>query len=501
MPLRRGAGLHGRLLLLAPTVALVVYGGYLYRHICFAVGGSDSSGYANAARGVVRGALVVPIDGLERFDLPASLAPAFTPLGYVALTGRRAMAPLYPVGFPLHLSAAGAVFGWERAPYLVSPLAAVLCLVLIHAVGRELGLSRWASAAGALVLAACPVFVFQAVQPMSDVVATFWGLAAVWAALRARRGRTLHAAAAGFAFGIAVLVRPMDALLLLPLLFALPFERRALLGFGLGCAPLAAALLGYDVLCFGAPFRTGYGLTGLWTHFSRAFFPAHLLRYVRWTADVLTPLVALGWLAAPFDRRLPRRDRALLLSWFGVFLLGYSFYEPGDAWWWTRFLLPGLPAAILGFLLVARDLAEAARPRWRTAAAAVAALVIVLSALLGFRHARLWGALGLSSAQRVFPDACRRAGESLPPDALVLSMEMSGALRYYTALTPVRWDALDAGSFAALRQATERRGAAWYALLLRSEVAEAAPRVPGRWTHLWDERGASLWRLDDSARP
>ncbi len=81
--------------------------------------------------------------------------------------------------------------GWELGPYLVSPIAALLVLVLVFLVGRELGLPRGWAAAAAVVLAACPVFVFQAIQPMSDVVATAWCLAAIFAALRSRARRPL----------------------------------------------------------------------------------------------------------------------------------------------------------------------------------------------------------------------------------------------------------------------------------------------------------------------
>ena len=174
------------LLLAAASVAgLAIYGAYLYRHTCFAVGGSDSSGYANAARALVNGPLVSPVPGLERFGLAGSEATAFTPLGYVLLHGP-SMAPKYPVGFPLHVAAAAQLAGWELGPYVVSPIAALLVLVLVFLVGRELGLPRGWAAAAAVILAACPVFVFQAIQPMSDVVATAWGLAAIFAALRSR---------------------------------------------------------------------------------------------------------------------------------------------------------------------------------------------------------------------------------------------------------------------------------------------------------------------------
>jgi 4-amino-4-deoxy-L-arabinose transferase-like glycosyltransferase len=476
--------------------ALSLYGVYLYRHTCFAVGGSDSSGYANAARGFAQGELVVPIEGLSRFDLPASFGSIFTPLGYVLLPGHRTTAPMYPIGFPLHLALAGTLFGWEKAPYLVSPLAAIFCLIIMYAAGRELGLSRWAAVGGALLLASCPTFVFQAVQPMSDVTATFWTLVAVLAALKAREDRR-WAAVAGFALGIAVLVRPLDVLLLLPLTLALPLGRRGLALFLLGGVLPAAFLFAYNNACFGSPFESGYSMTGHWGRFRLAYFPSHFSNYVRWTSSVLTPLVCLGWLALPFARRTPGRDRAFLFTWFASFLLAYSFYQPADQWWYTRFLLPGMPAIILAFLLVVRDLALASSGFVRQGMAVAAVIAVALATALGFRNAKSWSALDIWRGQAAFPRACLLAAERLPVGALVVSSDLSGALRYYTKLQPVRWDVLTGDSFGELRERAAVKGAHLFALLRNYEILMAKPHLPGNWTHLADLEDVSLWALED----
>jgi len=480
---------------LAALAALALYGAFLLRHTSFAVGGSDSSGYLNLARDLVKGQLVVPLPVLDRLGLPDAAGPAFAPLGFVYLHRRHAMAHLYPIGFPLHEAAAAALAGWNRGPFLVGPLAALLCLVLVFLVGRELGLSRAGAVGAAALLGSVPAFIFQAVQPMSDVVATLWCLAAVAAALRSRR-RAGWALAAGLAFGVAALVRPMNALLLPALAFALPLRRRTLVRFGLGGLPSAAAVLVYDTICFGGPLTTGYGLTGHGAYFRLAHFPGHFAHYVQWTAEGFVVLPFLAWLAVPFRPRIAGRMRALLLVWFGAFLLAYSFYGPGDAWWWTRFLLPGLPAIPLGCMLVVQDLAASGPARVRRGLAAAAAVAIAAAAYLGFRHARSWGALDAWRGQETFPRACRDAAERLPAGALVLSKDLSGALRYYTDLTPVRWDAFLGDDFVRTRPGTEARGARWFALLRRYEVPDAAPHIPGRWTFLGDVGDSSLWKLE-----
>src|SRR6266508_3271326 len=167
------------------------------------------------------------------------------------------MVPSDPPGLPLHIALGGLVAGWNYGPFVVSPFAALISVFLMYLVGRELGLTRLFSTAGAAVLALCPVFVYMAEQPMSDIVATMWSLAAILFALRSRRRET-WAAEAGAAFGFAVLVRPADALLLIPLAFAIRLRLRTLLWFLLGAAPFAAAYLAWNQLAFGNPFRTGY---------------------------------------------------------------------------------------------------------------------------------------------------------------------------------------------------------------------------------------------------
>ena len=484
----------------AGVAALALYGAFLYRHTSFAVGGSDSSGYLNAARALVKGPLVEPLTVLDRLGLPESAGPGFVPLGFVYLPGRRAMAPLYPIGFPLHEAAAVLLMGWERGPFLVSPLAALLCLALLFFVGREVGLPRWAAAGAAVLLAGVPSFLFQAIQPLSDVVATLWCLAAVFAALRSRR-RPAWAYAAGFAFGVSILVRPMDVLILPALLCALPLDRRTLIRFGLGGLPAAAVLSAYDIVCFGRPWSTGYGLTGHASAFRVANFPRRFARYVRWTGEGFSYLPCLGWAAVLFRRRIPWRDRLLVLSWLGAFLGAFSFYDydPANAWWWVRFLLPGMPAIPLGCMLVVHDLAASDGRRVRRWIPAAAAVAIAATEFVGIRHARQWGVLDDSRSEQTFPQACRSAAERVPAGAIVLSMDLSGALRYYTDLTPVRWDAFLNDDFIRTRPIVEARGARWFALLRRYEVADAAAHIPGRWTLLGDVGDTSLWRLEPPA--
>ena len=128
----------------------------------------------------------------------------------------------------------------------MSPIAALLCLLLLYLLARDFGLSPIWSASTALIFAAWPVFLFQALQPMSDIVATLWSLAAILFARRSR-ARPAWALGAGAAFGIAILVRPTNVLLALPLAFALPMSGPSLVLFAAGGLPFAGLLAAYNL--------------------------------------------------------------------------------------------------------------------------------------------------------------------------------------------------------------------------------------------------------------
>lgn len=484
------------------SALLLVYALLLFHHASRSVGGSDSSGYLNAARLFATGHLTEPIRGLERLGLSLEFAPVFVPLGYTPARQPGRMAGSYPPGLPLHMALAGKLGGWATAPFLVSPIAGLACLVLFYLLGRELRLPPAFAFAGSLLLAFLPTFVFIALQPMSDVVATAWVLAAIFAAYRARRGEhvSIWAGLAGLAYGIGVVVRPTNAIVLAPLLFALPARPKSWLSFFAGGLPAAVLLLGYNSAVFGSPWATGYQSL-LAEGMAWANFPDRVRHYGYWIGRLLTPLVPVGWLAVAMDRRASLRDRAVLLSWFGVFFLFYCFYAVYEAWWYTRFLLPGVPALILGALVVARDLlirdGAARPPRW-AAGIAVALLATALSVEIDFNEKNR--VHRFYKSERVYPRASEMARRRLSEDDVIVSMQMSGALHYYTPLTYAMWNWLLPERFAVLRVSTESRGHRWYALLAPFETQEVRKNLPGDWREIDRVGDVVLWELPPASR-
>ena len=482
---------------LSVAVLFLAYALVLFHHTSFSAGGSDSSGYVNGARLLAHGRAHEPIRGLARLGLSSDFAAVFTPLGYTAARQPGAMVPSYPPGLPLHMALASLLAGWNSGPFLVSPIAGLACLALLYLLGRELQLPPLLALAGCALLAFAPTFVFQTLQPMSDALATAWALAAVLAAYRARGRSALWAAAAGAAFGLGVLVRPTNVLVLFPLLLALPPRARSWLSFAAGGVPFAVFHFLYSAAAFGSPWTTGYRSL-LSEGMALRNFPARARHYGYWIARLSSPLVPIGWLTVAADRRAPLRDRAVLLSWFAAFFLFYSFYETYDAWWYTRFLLPAFPALILGALVAARDFVISRGSwagRWRMAfagALVVAALAFEVLFVAGERVHKF------SKGERIYPEACAVARRRVPSQGIVVSMQMSGALHYYTDATYAMWNWLLPERFEQLRVSTESRGFRWYALLAPFETEYVRQNLPGKWREIDRVGDVVLWELPPS---
>ncbi len=488
-----------RVLFYLSMAAAVGYGGLLIWKTSFAVGGSDSSGYANTAKMLAGGRVVAPVEAPGRLDLPDRFDRAFMPLAFEPGPRPHTMVPFYPPGFPLHLAAAGIIGGWEYAPFFVSPLAALLLVLATYFLARELGLSRAFACAAAAILAACGVLLFQAVQAMSDVVAAVWATGAVLFALRSRK-REAWAAAAGVAFGVAVLVRPTNAILAAPLLLALAWRPKALAYFAAAGAPFAVFLARWNIAIYGGPLRTGYsGILGdfAWSNFSVRF--AH---YARTLAQMFSPLIPLGWIGVAADRRVPLRDRALLVLWFAAYFLLYCFWGPYETWWYTRYLLPAFPALVIGAVLVARDLLrltpEIAEGPFRSPrlAVALAAVLFLVVADAEHRGIKKWKPFGIADGEKTYPLAMDLARKLLPERSLVVSHQFSGALRYYTEHQPVRWDWLAPGDFSIVRAQAEAKGYRLFALGVPWEQEKMFENAPGKWKEVGSVRDVKLWELE-----
>ena len=496
----------------AVVIFLLYYSWLLWTNLCDVAGGSDSSGYLNYAWRLRHGNLREPIKALEVLNLGDEYSPLFRPLGMTWGSDRRTIVPAYPPGLPFHMVLLAEIFGWEKGPYLVSPLAALVGIFLMYALSRQFGLSRPLSLAGGAWLAGFPVFLFIAVQPMSDVLAVFWSMAAIIAGLRSRKD-SAWAWLAGAAFGIGILVRPTNLLILFPLLFAMPLKPKVYARFLLGGLAFGVLQIGMNIALYGAPWTMGYRGEIAASLSARNFYPG-FLHYSRWLSNLLTPLVPLAWLGILLDRKILWKDRLLLFFWFAPFLVFYSVYGPSENWTFLRFFLPALPALIFSALLAIRDArgyfiaklspGPGVQPPRRSLAPLIpkglAVILIMLVAAVEIREVKTLKLLDVNEYEAVYKRGCLFVKDKLPEKSVVLSAQMSGALTYYTNLIPCLWDVLQPGEFSLVRHAALLHGYDLFALLFPFEEEGFQKKVPGRWQKIETIRFLSLWRLVPGAK-
>ena len=481
---RRGSGRHtlaSNTLIARATfvIAVVLYGVVIVTHTSEVAGGSDSSGYANEARLIARRVADERITELDRFGLDDSFTSPFTPLGYTSWRPRYAT-PSYPPGLPMHMALAGVLFGFKHAPFYVSPIAAIAGLILLSLFALRLFRSWWIAIGAGFALALCATYVFLALQTMSDVLTTTWTIAAMAAAWKSRDGDARWAAVAGVSFAIAVWVRPANVILGIAFLFALPWTKKAIAYCAIGGAIFVAPLFVWNAKQYGSPFRTGYGAAG--GLFGLSYFPSHSLNYLRWTSELLTPLVMAGAIYS-IVRARQERIHLVLALWFWTLFLFYCIFGPYEEWWYTRFLLPGYPAIILSTIYAARAVSLRAL-----------ALTLLLIGGTGFCWSVHYDLLDMAIGEAIYPDTIRWSRAEIPRDALVIAMQFSGARKYYDNRFSLRYDWLDADRVRVLEQKVPADR--WWAIVGEFELEDVLQRTGGRWTKISQLRDSLVLHRD-----
>ena len=477
---------------LAALCAAMLYVAVLLANISRTAGGSDSSGYLNEARMLARGETSVVIEPLRTLGLDRSWIAALTPIGFTwGKEGTATMAPGYPPGLPIHMVLAARIAGWDTGPFLVSALAALGCGVLMFAIARLLGISQPGAFLSAAMLLLLPQVIAHALQPVSDVLATFWALAAMACILRSEAAPRM-AILAGAAFAIGVWVRPTNILMIVPMLIAARFRVRTIVGLLAGAAPFGIALLLYHARAYGSPLRTGYGTFDDVVSWQNIAACATI--FATWTMAISTPFVFPGAFAVAFDRSRDMRIRVLLPCWFGIFFAFYCLWAPFADWWSTRFLLPGMPGLIFGVVLVLESLGKTRSVAVRSAIALIIAMMLIRP-IVACREFRV---LATDDTESVYRESVTWAERQLPRNAVLMSGSLSGAFFYYTGRFSVRPDQIDNDRFQLLRAYLGIHDRPLYAVLSPVEMppGELPNRFKGNWVKLDELRGIELWRLE-----
>ena len=428
----------------------------------FAAGGSDSYCYLQQARAWARGQLR-EVDPLA-LEAPWPDAPlTFTPAGHIpSPTVRGATAPICPAGLSLAMvpfvwAGRAGEAGGDALVFAVVPLFGVLLVWSTYLLGARF--SRRVGLASAFLVACSPAFLFQLMQPMSDVPA-----AALWvlAAATVTSGKRRSPLAAGLAASAAIVMRPnlLPMGLVLGLFLLVRPERLwrecARDGAVFAAASLPGCLLVAIVqaMFYGSPLRSGYGT--LAALFAAEHIVPNVLRYATWMwqSHGFVWLVAL---AAPFV--LPGWLTTLLLSLVIVNVACYLPYTVFNDWWYLRFLLPAIAilmvlsmAAVDALLHLLRKPSWLARESTREASRTShtglsdrfgAIAFAILTCLFFIREARARSVFDLQRLEARYERAGLYVDSHLPPNALVVTSWESGSIRYYGHRHTLVWDALD----------------------------------------------------------
>ena len=458
------------LLLLAVMTVLLASRGAV------SVGGADSAGYLSQARLWQQRRVHAPVP-LQIPGLPDT-AWVQSPLGFRPDPTGTAIVPSYPPGLPWLEAAALTVGGEGLAvrglPWFMS-LVALAALFTLAA--------RHADAAGAALAAVClatlPAFLFQSLQPMSDVPAL-----ALWLLALALASHHHPAALAGAAVAtaVAILVRPNLAPLALPVAWqavqtpgapgralhrALPIALALLTAIGLVAAVQARL--------YGSPLQSGYGRAS--ELFALSHVGPNLRLYPAWLVEsTSTPgaaLLIVGslWLLVR-SVRLPWVLPSLLMG--AMTIAAYLVYVPFDSWTYLRFVLIALAVTTLG---IAGALADAWHRRpgpWRFP---VFAALVLLVGLPNLQQAQRLGVFGLRAREYRYEAAGRFVAEQMPDDTVLVAGQHSASASYYSGRDVLRADLLDAASFATVSRWAEREDRPLVFVLDASEAERLRPRL------------------------
>ena len=452
------------------------------------VAGADASGYVSEAAMLGRGTLVY-VDDLA--DLRRGFDAYLTsPLGWRP-SSETEQVPTYPPGLPLLMAIPHAVAGVDGASAVVV-VSAALAVMSTGLIAVRLG-GGLAGILASVLLAFTPVFLHQAIQPMSDVPVTAAWTLCFLLLQRGGRSDTL----AGIACAAAVLIRPnLAPLAMVPLWMA---ERRVAFA-----GPVAVAGLGLAALqqvSYGSPFRSGYGATD--ELFALSNIVPNAGRYAGWMLAT-APLTFVGLLGA-FRLRRDARARGMLV-FAALVIVAYLVYAVFDDWTYLRFLLPA--SAMFAAFSAAEMVA------WLDRVPAVFRLVAAFLAILGMAAtgvatARTRDAFKLADQLARVDQVAAFVRSETPAAAVVVAGEQSGSMRYATGRSIVRWEAATPESFGASLSALDRASRpvvivldAFEESLFRARLS-AVPAAALDWPPAVDagsSRRTRVWRVADRER-
>ena len=397
----------------------------------WSVGGSDSSCYGLMAKAFASGELQPHsvLAGAPWPAVPLTLAPG----GFIPSTLQGdAATPICAPGMSFVMAPLAMLFGPD-AIFWLTPIAAFVLVLSAFAIARQLA-GDVAGATAAILTATSPIVLYQAVQPMNDILT-----AALWLSALAIGGSPL---VSGVLTGAAILVRPNLAPLAV-VLAAIPLIQNATRDERLRgvSAMIAGALPGVVTLAwlnhalYGSMFGSGYGAAS--KLFALANIGPNLSNFSRAIFETQHVVPLMG-LAAPlvFDG-IKRQGTALLLVFAAGVFATYLLYSPYPEWWYLRFLIPGIVVLLILAGAVSVHLLSKAN---------MGGLIPIAAVVLGILGVRIAGDRDAFELQRLEGRYRASAGlvrDRLPPNAVLITVWQSGSVRFHADREIVMWESLD----------------------------------------------------------
>ncbi len=433
---------------MASAVAIAAAAAVLWVGLSYgahAAGGADAFGYVSQAYLWLRGDVQIDQPLAPQLSWPFAIE-SLSPLGYRAGAAPNTTVPTYSAGVPMIMAGFVLVFG-ECGPFYVQPVFAALLVLFTFGLAHRLTGDRLTSLLAAVLMACSPLLSFNMAVPMSDTVT-----AALWTAvlLVLTWPRVTHAFLAGCIAAAAIMARPnLAPLVLAGCLAAEIWGRREngarrgarAFAFLVAVTPAIIAVAILNTRLYGSPLASGYGRAS--ALYTLSVVPGNLWRYSSWLVQsqsvaVLLALVPL--LVAPARPSwLTARVAAPVAAFVVILTASYLIYFQFDVWWYLRFLLGAFPVL---FILMAAALA------WLTRlgppAVAVPGLVLVVAMIVWYCVRFLLATPGLEvrSGEARYVAVAQYVRQQLPSNAIVIAMQHSGTMAFYSGRRTLRYDFL-----------------------------------------------------------
>ena len=462
--LRRGDGGQDTIAAVIAVAVAIGLAAFAVARGTWAVGGSDSSCYALMAKSFAAGRLQ-PQSTLADAPWPG-VSVTLSPGGFIPSPLRAgAASPICAPGLSVLMAPLAAAFGRD-AIFWLTPIAAFVLVLSAFAIARQLA-GGMAGATAAILTATSPIVLYQAVQPMNDIVT-----AALWLLALAVSGSHF---VAGALVGLAILVRPNLAPLAL-VVAAIPLVQhgtreqrwRGLAVMTAGAIPGVLVLMWLNRALYGSVIGSGYGEA------SRLFALAHidpnLSNYARAFFDTQNVVPLLGLLAPVVFTGVKRKGAVVLLAFAAVVFAIYLLYSPFPEWWYLRFLIPAI--VVLLALASAVGVHLLSRSRMR----GVIPIAAVVLGIVGTRVAADRQVLELQRLEGRYRETADLVRDRLPQHAVLLTVWQSGGIRFHADREVVLWESLDPAWLDPALTWLRSRGQQPYLLFERREEPEFRTR-------------------------